>query len=52
MSYKNAEDVLPKNLIEEIQKYIDGQLFIDARGVGPLVPIELQRMMGGDGSLK
>ena len=26
MSYINAEDVLPKNLIEEIQKYIDGQL--------------------------
>ena len=26
MSYINAEDVLPKNLIDEIQKYIDGQL--------------------------
>ena len=26
MSYINAEEVLPKNLIEEIQKYIDGQL--------------------------
>ena len=26
MSYINAEDVLPKVLIEEIQKYIDGQL--------------------------
>lgn len=26
MSYINAEDVLPQTLIEEIQKYIDGQL--------------------------
>ena len=26
MSYINAEDVLPKNLIDEIQKYVDGQL--------------------------
>ena len=26
MSYINAEDVLPKHLMEEIQKYIDGQL--------------------------
>lgn len=26
MSYINAEEVLPKDLIEEIQKYIDGQL--------------------------
>ena len=26
MSYINAEEVLPKNLIDEIQKYIDGQL--------------------------
>ena len=26
MSYINAEEVLPRNLIEEIQKYIDGQL--------------------------
>ena len=26
MSYINAEEVLPKNLIEEIQKYVDGQL--------------------------
>ena len=26
MSYVNAEDVLPKKLVEEIQKYIDGQL--------------------------
>ena len=26
MSYINAEDVLPKVLIEEIQKYIDGRL--------------------------
>lgn len=26
MSYVNAEGVLPKNLVEEIQKYIDGQL--------------------------
>ena len=26
MSYVNAEDVLPKMLVEEIQKYVDGQL--------------------------
>ena len=26
MSYVNAEDVLPKTLIEEIQKHVDGQL--------------------------
>ena len=26
MSYVNAEGVLPKKLVEEIQKYIDGQL--------------------------
>lgn len=26
MSYVNAKDVLPKILVEEIQKYVDGQL--------------------------
>lgn len=26
MSYVNAEDVLPKSLVEEIQRYVDGQL--------------------------
>ena len=26
MSYVNADEVLPKKLIEEIQKYVDGQL--------------------------
>ena len=26
MSYVNAENVLPKILVEEIQKYVDGQL--------------------------
>ena len=26
MSYVNAEDVLPKNLVQEIQKYVDGKL--------------------------
>ena len=26
MSYVNAEDVLPKLLVEEIQRYVDGQL--------------------------
>lgn len=26
MSYMNADDVLPKILVEEIQKYVDGQL--------------------------
>ena len=26
MSYVNAEDVLPKYLVEEIQKYVDGKL--------------------------
>lgn len=26
MSYQNAFDVLPQGLVEEIQKYIDGQL--------------------------
>lgn len=26
MSYVNANDVLPKILVEEIQKYVDGQL--------------------------
>lgn len=26
MAYKNARDILPRELIEEIQKYIDGDL--------------------------
>ena len=26
MSYVNAENVLPKHLVEEIQNYVDGQL--------------------------
>lgn len=26
MSYVNADDILPENLIQEIQKYIDGQI--------------------------
>ncbi|MBE5866232.1 MAG: hypothetical protein E7292_08480 [Lachnospiraceae bacterium] len=26
MSYVKADDVLPKSLVEEIQKYVDGQL--------------------------
>lgn len=26
MSYMNADDVLPKHLVEEIQRYVDGQL--------------------------
>ena len=26
MSYVNADDILPKFLVEEIQKYVDGQL--------------------------
>lgn len=26
MSYVNADDVLPKTLVKEIQKYVDGQL--------------------------
>ncbi len=26
MSYVNADNVLPKHLVEEIQKYVDGQL--------------------------
>ena len=26
MSYINADDVLPKTLVKEIQKYVDGQL--------------------------
>ncbi len=26
MSYVKADDVLPKGLVEEIQKYVDGQL--------------------------
>lgn len=26
MSYMNADDVLPENLIKEIQKYVDGQI--------------------------
>lgn len=26
MSYKNIECILPKSLVEEIQKYVDGQL--------------------------
>ena len=26
MSYVNADDVLPKALVEKIQKYVDGQL--------------------------
>ena len=26
MSYTKAEDVLPRHLVEEIQKYVDGKL--------------------------
>ena len=26
MSYVNAENVLPKSLVDEIQKYVDGKL--------------------------
>lgn len=26
MSYVNADDVLPKRLVEEVQKYVDGQM--------------------------
>lgn len=31
MSYVNADDVLPKVLVEEIQKYVDGQLLYISR---------------------
>ena len=34
MSYVNAEDVLPKMLVEEIQKYVDGQLLYIPRKNG------------------
>ena len=33
MSYVNAEDVLPKHLVEEIQKYVDGQLLYIPRKI-------------------
>lgn len=37
MSYINAEDVLPPVLIEEIQKYIDGQMiYIPRKNVNVL----------------
>ena len=32
MGYVKAEDVLPKNLIEEIQKYVSGQMIYIPRG--------------------
>ena len=33
MSYVKAEDVLPKHLVEEIQKYVDGKLlYIPRKG--------------------
>ena len=28
MSYVNANEVLPDDLVQEIQKYLDGQLFV------------------------
>ncbi|MGN1174383.1 MAG: CD3324 family protein [Roseburia sp.] len=34
MSYVNAKDVLPKMLVEEIQKYVDGQLLYIPRKNG------------------
>ena len=34
MSYVNADDVLPKFLLEEIHKYIDGQLIYIPRKNG------------------
>jgi len=34
MSYMNAEDVLPRALIEEIQGYVDGQLLYIPRKNG------------------
>ena len=34
MSYINAEDVLPKNLIEEIQKHKEDRAFYDLTGDG------------------
>lgn len=34
MSYVNAENVLPKLLVEEIQKYVDGQLLYIPRKNG------------------
>ena len=37
MSYVNAEDVLPKILVEEIQKYVDGQLIYIPRKNGNLL---------------
>lgn len=37
MSYVNADDVLPKDLIGEIQKYVDGQLiYIPRKDENPL----------------
>ena len=34
MSYVNAENVLPRTLVEEIQKYVDGQLLYIPRKNG------------------
>lgn len=34
MSYINAENVLPRKLVEEIQKYVDGQLLYIPRKNG------------------
>ena len=34
MSYVNAEQVLPRTLVEEIQKYVDGQLLYIPRKNG------------------
>ena len=37
MSYVNASDILPKCLVDEIQKYIDGQiLYIPRKGENTL----------------
>ena len=34
MSYINVDDVLPKTLVREIQKYVDGQLLYIPRKNG------------------
>ena len=34
MSYVNADDILPKALVEEIQRYVDGQLLYIPRKNG------------------
>ncbi|PAB61041.1 CD3324 family protein [Anaeromicrobium sediminis] len=38
MSYKNGKDILPKSLLIEIQKYVEGELIYIPKNHGTRVP--------------